>query len=215
MIKQFNNHTRPLTTAVASSLFVLLLGSGTAFAGGDDPAANATEPAATQGQTSQSGGVAADSMSLAAIAEEHGDISEFVEALEAAGFEESLTGNTAYTVFAPTNDALDETDGADDLMKAENRQELIGWLQAHIVADDVDPEMAGEISQAATVDGDTVTLASSGDTLTVNDVEVVDSDIQAGNLRIYAIDGVLSGDDGSLASLDADGDRDDEEEAEE
>ncbi|HEX7116835.1 MAG TPA: fasciclin domain-containing protein [Steroidobacter sp.] len=127
------------------------------------------------------------------IAQEHDDLSTFIEAVKAAGMEESLTSGTEYTVFAPTNDAWEEMSGlsTEELMSPENREQLISLLRAHIVADDVDENMARTLQQAQTIDGGTVSLSSSGDELQVGDATVVESGIQQGSLRIYAIDQVL------------------------
>lgn len=127
------------------------------------------------------------------IAQEHDDLSTFIEAVKAAGMEESLTGSTEYTVFAPTNDAWEQMSGLskDELMRPENREQLVSLLRAHIVADNVDENMARTLRQAQTIDGGTVSLSSSGDELRVGDASVVESGIQQGSLRIYAIDQVL------------------------
>jgi|GEM_PF-2283854 len=136
---------------------------------------------------------AGSSGQLDQIAQEHDDLSTFIEAVKAAGMEESLTGGTEYTVFAPTNDAWEQMSGLskDELMQPENREQLISLLRAHIVADDVDDNMARTLQQAQTIDGGTVSLSSSGDELRVGDATVVESGIQQGSLRIYAIDQVL------------------------
>src|SRR5690606_32164116 len=134
-----------------------------------------------------------DSGVLDQIAQEHDDLSTFIEAVKAAGMEDALTGSTEYTVFAPTNDAWEQMSGLskDELMQPENREQLISLLRAHIVADDVDEEMARSLPAAQTIDGGTVELSASGDTIQVGDAEVVQSGIQQGSLRIYAIDSVL------------------------
>src|SRR5690606_39593512 len=61
----------------------------------------------------------------------------------------------SYTVFAPTNDAWEQMSGLskDELMQPENREQLISLLRAHIVADDVDEQMARSLQQAQTIDG--------------------------------------------------------------
>lgn len=131
--------------------------------------------------------------SLDQISEQHQDLSTFIEAVKAAGMEDSLTGSTEYTVFAPTNDAWEQMSGMskDELMQEENREQLISLLRAHIVADDVDEEMARSLQQAQTIDGGAVDLSATGEEIQVGDARVVESGIQEGNLRVYAIDQVL------------------------
>lgn len=149
---------------------------------------------------------------LGKLAEEESDLATFVKAIEQAGMAEALEGGT-YTIFAPTDDAFESGDqSVEELMKPENREQLVSLLRAHIVADDVDPEMAKQIGQARTVDGGTVELSEDGETLKVGDASVVKSDIQQGELRIYTIDQVLTPNPEAMAAapqfeeLDQDGD---------
>lgn len=137
---------------------------------------------------------AAGSESIDELAREHDELSTFVEALKSTGLANSLTGGTSYTVFAPTNDAFESMQGRslDELTSDEDRQELISLLRAHIVADDVDEEMARRIQSADTVAGGTVELSTQGESLMVGDATAEDEPIELGNLRVYRIDGVLS-----------------------
>jgi uncharacterized surface protein with fasciclin (FAS1) repeats len=134
------------------------------------------------------------SVDLDQLAEEHQDLSKFFEAVEAAGMQDSLTDGTSYTVFAPTDDAFEEMTGIDidELLQPQNRDQLISMLRAHIVADDVDTEMARSLRQAQTIDGGTINISESDGELMAGDANVVQPDIQQGSLRIHAIDGVLS-----------------------
>lgn len=152
--------------------------------GADRRDADAAEP--------RLGRSAAGGSSLEGIVEEHRDLSQFMEALEATGLADTLTSGTAYTVFAPTDEAFG--DKWEDLQGAENREELVRLLRAHIVADDVDAERAGTLGQATTVDGGIVELSMEDGELEVGGAKLVDADIRSGNLRIHAIDDVLDPD---------------------
>lgn len=125
----------------------------------------------------------------AALADEHDNLRTFVEALRLTGLGDTLASGTAYTVFAPTDHAFDEHDV--DLLDQDRRDELIALLRAHIVADDVDAERARSLGRALTVDGGAVELAVDDGRLTVNDVEVLDTDLRMGNVRLHLIDEVL------------------------
>jgi uncharacterized surface protein with fasciclin (FAS1) repeats len=126
------------------------------------------------------------------ITDEHDNLATFVEAIKAAGLEDSLTDSTEYTVFAPTDEAFEAMGKSkEELLDPNNREELIALLRAHIVADDVDPTMARNLAEARTIDGGTLDLSSEGEELMVGDATVVESDIQEGSLRVYAIDQVL------------------------
>jgi uncharacterized surface protein with fasciclin (FAS1) repeats len=160
----------------------------------ESDAADRQQPAGLeteQQQSAQSQG-AEDFDQLSA---EHENLGTFVKAVKAAGLADALTGGTQYTVFAPTDEAWESKDGkdVDELMQPENREELLGLLRAHIVADDVDMELAGTIDEAQTIDGGTVDIQSENGELMVGDAKAVDTaGIEMDNLRIYAIDGVLA-----------------------
>jgi uncharacterized surface protein with fasciclin (FAS1) repeats len=153
---------------------------------GQQQAQRQSQGSQSQGSQSQGAG------SLDQLTQEHDNLSTFVRALRETGLAEELTGDTKYTVFAPTDEAFQSMGrSVDQLLAPENRQQLISILRAHIVADDVDPQMARRIEEALTLDGDTVALAEQNGKLMVGDASVVDSNIQQGNLRIYSIDQVL------------------------
>jgi uncharacterized surface protein with fasciclin (FAS1) repeats len=210
-MKQSSYRLSALTAAIA-----LALGSGAALAQevGDEQEHQQTsqEHSQTSIDDSRSSGIetAAETESsegsgkLSALSEEHSDLSTFVEAVQAAGMEDALTDGTAYTVFAPTDDAFDEMSGksVDELLAPENREELISTLRAHIVADDVDSDTAGRIGAAQTIDGGEVDLQMSEDQeLMVGNATATDSPIEFENLTVYRIDGVLESSAGRAASL--------------
>jgi uncharacterized surface protein with fasciclin (FAS1) repeats len=156
--------------------------------GSDDRSTTGDEArqSALESDSSRSG----DPARLDELTQEHQDIGKFVEAVKAAGLADALTGDTPYTVFAPTDEALESM--PEDWMEPENREQLLSMLRSHIVADDVDQERARTLPAARTIDGGTVTLSADEDELTVGGAKVVEPDIQAGNLRIHTIDDVLS-----------------------
>jgi uncharacterized surface protein with fasciclin (FAS1) repeats len=123
------------------------------------------------------------------VAQQHDGLGKFVDAVKAAGMEDSLLRGT-YTVFAPTDQAIEEA-GGDELLDADPAQ-IADLLRAHIVADDLDREMAGTIPQAMTLDGGTVELEERNGQLTVDGANVEDTEIQVAGLRIFPIDRVLA-----------------------
>lgn len=133
-----------------------------------------------------------ESGALDEIADEHRDLSTFVRALEVSGLADSITGDTRYTVFAPTNDAFEDLGrSTEQLLAPENRAQLVEMLRAHIVADDLDRETAGRLQEALALNGDTIALEESDGSLKAGDATVRDADVRHGNLRIYMIDEVL------------------------
>lgn len=128
------------------------------------------------------------------VVQTHSELGTFVEALETAGLVEELTGDTKYTIFAPTNQAFESMrQESSELLKPENREDLVALLQSHIVADDVDPQMARQLQAAQTLDGGTISISTENDKLVIGEASVVTPNIQVEgtNLRIYSIDKVL------------------------
>jgi uncharacterized surface protein with fasciclin (FAS1) repeats len=159
----------------------------------DSQAQQSGQSASQQGQ-SASGQQRAGDSELDRAVQMHAEIGTFVEALETAGLAEELAGDTKYTIFAPTNQAFESMQQeVTELLKPENRQDLVALLRAHIVADDVDPQRARQLEAAQTLDGGTIQLSSENDKLMVGDASVVTPNIQVqgANLRIYSIDQVL------------------------
>lgn len=124
--------------------------------------------------------------SVAAATRTEPDLSRFTEALERTGLAAALEHGGPYTLFVPVNEAFDPA-----VRDAPDEQHLVKLLRAHIVADDVDRDLAARLGSAMTVDGNVVALERNGDTLQVGPARVVGPDIRERGVRIYPIDGVL------------------------
>lgn len=109
-----------------------------------------------------------------------------------AGLVEALRADGPFTVFAPTNDAiaavpietLDAVWADPDLLTAVLTYHVIAG-ESLTSADLTDGQVL------TTLQGDTLTIAKSGDTITVNGIEVLIPDVPAKNGTIHAIGGVL------------------------
>ena len=189
-----------LTLSAAAVAFAL--GTTSSYAQQQQPQ-GARQSGQSSAQQAASGQRSGDSQ-LDRVVEMHGEIGTFVEALEQTGLVEELAGNTKYTIFAPTNQAFESMQqNITELLKPENRQQLVSMLRAHIIADDVDPQRARQLSAAQTLDGGTIQLSTENEKLMVGGASVVTPNIQVqgANLRIYSIDQVL--DDGRQQSASA------------
>ncbi|GAB2745123.1 fasciclin domain-containing protein [Nocardioides pakistanensis] len=103
---------------------------------------------------------------------------------------DTLNGDE-FTVFAPVDDAFaklpEETVAS--LAKPKNAETLSSVLTYHVVPGQITPdEIAGE---QTTVQGGTVEVTGSGDSLMVNDANVVCGGVQTANATVYLIDSVL------------------------
>jgi uncharacterized surface protein with fasciclin (FAS1) repeats len=109
-----------------------------------------------------------------------------------AGLVEALRADGPFTVFAPTNDAiaavpietLDAVWADPDLLTAVLTYHVIAG-ESLTSADLTDGQVL------TTLQGQTLTIGKSGDTITVNGIEVLIPDVPAKNGTIHAIGGVL------------------------
>jgi uncharacterized surface protein with fasciclin (FAS1) repeats len=97
-----------------------------------------------------------------------------------------------FTVFAPVDDAFAALPKATvtKLSKPANSDMLTSILTYHVVAGRIAP--SDIVGTQTTVEGGTVKVTGEGDSLKVNDANVVCGGVQTANATVYLIDGVLS-----------------------
>lgn len=122
-----------------------------------------------------------------------GQFTTLAAALNAAGLVETLKGPGPYTVFAPTDAAFAKLPAGtvENLLKPENKDQLIAILTYHVVPGDVMAADVVKISEAETVNGKKLAIAVDGDTVMVNEAKVTATDIEASNGVIHVIDSVV------------------------
>ncbi len=175
---------KSILVAVAASLVLVACGSD------DDDTAPATEaPAATEAPMTTE--APAELGDIVTVAVEAGSFSTLVAAVEAAGLVETLQGEGPFTVFAPTDDAFAALPAGlvDKLLLPENKDVLVKILTYHVVAGEV---LAADVTagEVPTVEGQNITLAVDGG-VTVNNANVVATDVMASNGVIHVIDAVI------------------------
>ena len=127
------------------------------------------------------------------IAASNDQFSTLVAAVQAAGLVETLKGDGPFTVFAPTNAAFAALPAGtvDNLLKPENRDQLVAILTYHVVPGAVtSDQLAGKRLNVATVNGQTVHIDGRRG-VRVNRSTVTQADIAASNGVIHVIDRVL------------------------
>lgn len=131
---------------------------------------------------------------IVAIASQDDTFSTLVAALSAAELAEVLSGEGPFTVFAPTDEAFAALpEGTvEELLKPENKDQLVKLLQYHVVPAQV---TSTEIASGAvdTVEGEPINIQvdEATQTVMVNDATVTQADIMASNGVIHAIDAVI------------------------
>lgn len=134
-----------------------------------------------------------DAKDIVDTAVEAGSFGTLATALEAAGLIDTLKGDGPFTVFAPTDEAFAKLpEGTvEDLLRPENRDQLTAILTYHVVPGSVMAEQVVGLSEAATVNGQSVEISFDGATVQVDDANVVATDIMASNGVIHIIDSVI------------------------
>ena len=121
------------------------------------------------------------------------NLSTLVAAVKAAGLVETLQGEGPFTVFAPTNAAFAALpEGTvENLLKPENKDQLIAVLTYHVVAAKVMSTDLKNGQMAGTVQGADVKVKINKAGVMINDAKVVAADVSASNGVVHVIDKVL------------------------
>jgi uncharacterized surface protein with fasciclin (FAS1) repeats len=154
----------------------------------------------------QSGGYKAHQASRTAVAGESrvsadvvdtavraGKFRTLVNALLAAELDQALRGEGPFTVLAPTDQAFAKLghDQIEALLKPENRSNLQQILKYHVIAGRVTARQAAAAGQAETLAERPLKIDIRDGRLTINDANVIASDVAAANGVIHVIDRVL------------------------
>lgn len=121
------------------------------------------------------------------------DFSTLVAALQAADLVDALSGEGPFTVFAPTNAAFAALpDGTlDMLLLPENKKKLVAILTYHVVSGKVMAADVVTLTEATSLQGDTIAISASESGVMVDSANVVTTDIKASNGVIHVIDAVI------------------------
>jgi uncharacterized surface protein with fasciclin (FAS1) repeats len=122
-----------------------------------------------------------------------GSFKTLVAALDAAELVHTLKGDGPFTVFAPTDEAfarLPEGVVA-DLLKPENRAALVGVLTYHVVPGTLTADKVVRLDNAATANGQRLSIRIEEGAVSVESAKVVTTDIHCTNGVIHVIDQVM------------------------
>ena len=173
------NRTIPFSPRSLALALALGLAVPVAFAA--QPSTGATAPATR---------ASADIVDTAVAA---GQFKTLAAALEAAGLVTTLKGSGPFTVFAPTDAAFAALPAGtvDNLLKPENKDQLVALLTHHVVQGRVPAAQVANMDSATTVNGTDVAIRTNGQRVMVGNANVVSADVMASNGVIHVIDKVL------------------------
>lgn len=157
------------------------------------PAAMAGSYSSSDKQSSQeSQVVAAESKkTVVDIAASADSFKTLTAALKAAGLVDALQGEGPFTVFAPTDEAFNALPEGTlaKLLKPENKEQLVKILTYHVIPGAVTSADL-KSGKVATLEGSEVTIVL-GDSVEIDDAQVVQADVKASNGVIHVIDKVI------------------------
>lgn len=184
----------------------LLLAAAAALAacqpGGDQANQVAADPRAGSSAGGDASGGEANRTLAESLGPNHARLAELVEA---AGLTETLRGAGPYTLFAPTDAAIDglPEEQRTALASPEQREQLAALVSYHIVPGTVTAEdigraidQAGGRAEMATVGGANLSAAREGDAIVLSGAggsraRIVTADGIRSNGVVHGIDGVL------------------------
>jgi uncharacterized surface protein with fasciclin (FAS1) repeats len=122
-----------------------------------------------------------------------GSFTTLAKALTAADLVSTLKGPGPFTVFAPTDAAFAKLPAGtlENLLKPENKAKLRRVLTYHVVPGKVMAADVVKVSSAKAVSGDVLPIKVNGGAVSVDQANVVKTDIAASNGVIHVIDTVL------------------------
>lgn len=130
---------------------------------------------------------------IAQVAGSAGQFGTLLAAAQAAGLVPALTGEGPLTVFAPTDEAFAALPKGtvESLLKPENRAQLASILKYHVVAGRVYAADAAKLSEAETLNGQSVVIDLADGQLRIDGARILKADIDASNGVIHVIDRVI------------------------
>jgi uncharacterized surface protein with fasciclin (FAS1) repeats len=120
-------------------------------------------------------------------------LSTLVAAVKAGDLVGVLKGEGPFTVFAPTNEAFAKLPAGtvENLLKPENKSQLIAILTYHVVPGKVMSTDLKNGMKAKTAQGGEITITLKDGKAMVNNATVTAADIQASNGVVHVIDTVI------------------------
>jgi uncharacterized surface protein with fasciclin (FAS1) repeats len=120
-----------------------------------------------------------------------GSFKTLAAALRAAGLVETLKGKGPFTVFAPTDEAFAKLPpgAVDALLK--DKAKLTAVLTYHVVSGKVMAKDVVKLTEAKTIEGESVKIKVEGAKVSVDGAHVMKADVLASNGVIHVIDAVL------------------------
>jgi uncharacterized surface protein with fasciclin (FAS1) repeats len=147
---------------------------------------------ATPTEGAEGGAAVETEDNLVEVMEADGRFTILLSMDEAAGLIERLQQEGPYTIFAPTDDALENLGIATLIQLTSDEYRLTNVLLYHVAEGELSSEDVLDTETISTLQGTEIDVSVAGDTVLLNDtVQVTETDIPASNGVIHVVDGVL------------------------
>ncbi|HEX5756920.1 MAG TPA: fasciclin domain-containing protein [Arenimonas sp.] len=146
----------------------------------------------SQIKTAPSGTPADGEKNLVETAAANSAFKTFSKAVRQAGMTEALSAAGPFTVLAPTDAAFDKLPAGrlDNLLKPENKAELVSILNYHILTGRSDTDALGKLTSTRTKGGDTAPIVLKDNKLSIDGAQLTMRDIASSNGVLHGIDKV-------------------------
>lgn len=127
------------------------------------------------------------------VATNAGMFKTLLAAATAADLAEPLSGKSLFTVFAPTDEAFSRLPMGtlENLLKPENKQQLVDLLKYHVVEGQTTLSVALERGTCLTLQGGALSVTFADGRVRIGSATLVEADISASNGLIHVVDQVL------------------------
>ncbi|MDZ7693749.1 MAG: fasciclin domain-containing protein [Balneolaceae bacterium] len=115
-------------------------------------------------------------------------VSTFVDIIQESGVSEKLSSNGPYTIFAPSNSALDDMQGT---LNRSSSSSLREFVMNHVMTGMATKRQIMVMSSAPTLGGITLEIQVQNNDVSINQVSIVRYNIRADNGVVHVIDGTL------------------------
>lgn len=142
--------------------------------------------------TAPTGTPAVGNKNLVETAAANSAFKTFSKAVRQAGMTDVLSTAGPFTVLAPTDAAFDKLPAGrlDNLLKPENKAELVSILNYHILTGRSDAAALGKLTSTRTKGGDTAPIVLKDDKLSFDGAQLTMRDIASSNGVLHGIDKV-------------------------
>lgn len=122
-----------------------------------------------------------------------GSFNTLVAAVQAADLVDALKADGPITVFAPTDEAfaLLPEGTVENLLKPENKDQLVAILTYHVVPGKIDAAKVTTLESAETLQGESISISVKDGKVFVDNAQVITADVMASNGIIHVIDHVI------------------------